>query len=219
MTLAEQVGSTGGSVLARRRIRSAAVHLDGGFAYLEGVLMSRDPEAGVVSHVSTEWLQALYLTDYGRCVRLAALLGAGDPEDVAQEAFLQVFRHLDGLRDRSAAPSYMSRTVVNLVRRRGERSNRLLRGDAKLVTALRRPASTQSAEAQVIGRSADPLIAAALQKLSQPQREVITLRYWADLSVADTAGILCIPEGTVKSHAVRALRQIRDEINEGAEHE
>jgi DNA-directed RNA polymerase specialized sigma24 family protein len=54
-----------------------------------------------------------------RTVRLAALLGAPDPEDAAQEAFCRVFAARSRLRsiDESAVP-YLNRTVVNLVRSR-----------------------------------------------------------------------------------------------------
>jgi RNA polymerase sigma-70 factor (sigma-E family) len=50
---------------------------------------------------------------------------------------------------------------------------------------------------------------AALQSLPRMQRSVVVLRYWLGLSVAETAADLRISEGAVKSHAHRALGQLR----------
>lgn len=49
----------------------------------------------------------------------------------------------------------------------------------------------------------------ALSKLPKRQREVIALRYLADLSEAQTAAELSCSPGTVKSHAARGLRALR----------
>lgn len=52
----------------------------------------------------------------------------------------------------------------------------------------------------------------ALQSLPEMQRSVVVLRYWLGLSVAETAADLRISEGTVKSHAHRALGRLRSEF-------
>ena len=49
----------------------------------------------------------------------------------------------------------------------------------------------------------------ALSKLPKRQREVVALRYLADLSEAQTAAELGCSPGTVKSHAARGLRALR----------
>jgi RNA polymerase sigma-70 factor (sigma-E family) len=49
----------------------------------------------------------------------------------------------------------------------------------------------------------------ALQSLPEMQRSVVVLRYWLELSVAQTAADLRISEGTVKSHAHRGLERLR----------
>jgi RNA polymerase sigma factor (sigma-70 family) len=49
-----------------------------------------------------------------------------------------------------------------------------------------------------------------LAGLPDQQRAVIVLRVWEDLSVADTATMLGIAEGTVKSYTTRALDQLRE---------
>ena len=52
----------------------------------------------------------------------------------------------------------------------------------------------------------------ALQSLPVMQRRTVVLRYWLQLSVSETATDLGISEGTVKSHAHRALAHLRSAV-------
>lgn len=72
----------------------------------------------------------------------------------------------------------------------------------------------------VAGQSDDPAAAtqtileqervrAALEKLSEDQRKIVTLRFFSELSVAETGEALGIREGTVKSRLSRAMEQLR----------
>ena len=57
----------------------------------------------------------------------------------------------------------------------------------------------------------------ALAELSEQYRQVVVLRTVFDLSVADTARVLGIPEGTVKIRLLRGLAKLEDILNEGKE--
>ena len=50
---------------------------------------------------------------------------------------------------------------------------------------------------------------AALALLPNEQRVVLVLRYWEDLSITDTARLLDLSTGTVKSRAFRGLTALR----------
>jgi RNA polymerase sigma-70 factor (ECF subfamily) len=50
----------------------------------------------------------------------------------------------------------------------------------------------------------------ALEKLSQPHRDVLVELYFRGHSVAEAADVLGIPQGTVKSRSYHALRALRD---------
>lgn len=52
-------------------------------------------------------------------------------------------------------------------------------------------------------------VQAALEQLSQADREIIFMRHLEQLSVKEVAAILAMPEGTVKSRHFRALEQLR----------
>ncbi len=63
------------------------------------------------------------------------------------------------------------------------------------------------------------LVAAALARLSSEHREVLVHAHWMGRSVAETAELLDVPPGTVKSrtyYAVRALKLVLDEMGVGS---
>ena len=54
----------------------------------------------------------------------------------------------------------------------------------------------------------------AVLELPDDQREIVVLRYWADLGIDQIAGVLSIPVGTVGSRLSRALARLRDVLGE-----
>ncbi|MHB1711861.1 MAG: RNA polymerase sigma factor [Acidimicrobiales bacterium] len=79
-------------------------------------------------------------------------------------------------------------------------------------TALRVALAPDTAEDQVAGHQEE--LWKALQTLPFGQRQVVVLRFIEDLSEADTAGLLCIPAGTVKSRTARGLVALRQVVRE-----
>ncbi len=78
-------------------------------------------------------------------------------------------------------------------------------------TALGRPDVAETSVCDVEERER---MRAALARLRPQQRAAIVLRYYEDLSEADTAEALGIPLGTVKSTVSRALERLRNELPE-----
>ncbi|MEP6525880.1 MAG: sigma-70 family RNA polymerase sigma factor, partial [Nocardioidaceae bacterium] len=64
-------------------------------------------------------------------------------------------------------------------------------------------------------RETSRMLRDAVNALSPRQREVIVCRYLLDLSEQDTAQVLRIPEGTVKSRLSRGLRALEQELGAG----
>ena len=149
----------------------------------------------------------LYLGHADAAVRLAYLL-TGDrdvAEDLVQDAFIRLAGRLVHLRDPGAFDAYLRRTVVNLSnsyfrRRRVERNYEM-----RLRTSSEPVASGRSVE----DREA---LARALRQLPQRQRAAIVLRFYEDLSEAQTADLIGCRPGTVKSLVSRALEALRKEI-------
>jgi RNA polymerase sigma-70 factor (sigma-E family) len=150
---------------------------------------------------------ALFRARYPEMVRLADLLGADDPEDIAQEAFARLIRKHGSLRDPAAALAYVRASVCNLTRNR----HRHLR-----VVRLRTPAARpeDSSEQAVILREDHREVLAALAGLPPRRREAIVLRYWLDLSEREIAAAMGVSPGTVKSNVSRGLAALAAALRE-----
>jgi len=152
-----------------------------------------------------EAVTVMYRTHYTALVRLAAVV-VGDvatAEDVVQDSFIAMHRSWWGLRDTARALPYLRRSVVN-------RSRSVLRhravADRQFPTLAPELPSAEDSALAVVQRSS---VLAALSTLPLRQREVIVLRYYADLSEAQIAAALGISRGTVKSHTGRAKDALR----------
>ena len=149
----------------------------------------------------------LFRERYPELVRLADLLGADDPEDIAQEAFARLIRRHGSLRDPGLALAYVRASVVNLTRNR----HRHLR-----VVRRRTPAGRHedSSEQVAILHEDHQEVLAALACLPRRTREALVLRFWLDLSEREMAEAMGVSRGTVKSHVSRGLaalaRTLRD---------
>jgi RNA polymerase sigma-70 factor (sigma-E family) len=152
-------------------------------------------------------VSALFRDRYPEMVRLANLLGADDPEDIAQEAFARLIRKHDSLRDPAAALAYVRTSVCKLTRNR----HRHLR-----VVRLRTPAAhdEDSSEQAVILREDHREVLAALAGLPPRRREAIVLRYWLDLSEREIAAVMGVSPGTVKSNVSRGLAALAAVLGE-----
>jgi RNA polymerase sigma factor (sigma-70 family) len=140
----------------------------------------------------------LFRVRYPEMVRLADLLGADDPEDIAQEAFARLIRKHGSLRNPDSALAYVRASVCNLTRNR----RRHLR-----VVRLRTPAGRheESSEQVAMVREEHREVLAALAGLPPRTREALVLRYWLDLSEREMAEAMGVSPGTVKSHVSRGL--------------
>ena len=163
--------------------------------------MTDDRAAGEPDGRASTYEQ-LFHSHFRGMVRLAMMLGADDPEDVAQEAFVRLHGRAKTLRDPHAAVGYLRTTVVNLTRSR-LRHLSVVRRQAEAVDDA--PRDVASAEQDVVRREAGRDLVAALTRLSDRHREALVLRYWLDLSEAEMADAMGVSRGTVKSHVSRGL--------------
>lgn len=152
----------------------------------------------------TDGFRELFEQQFGRMVSLARMMGAPNPEDVAQEAFLKVYTHWKSIRTPSAAPAYLRRTVMNLVRNAALRDP--ARGSTR--TLLGDPIAAASAESVVMGRDDVAMILTAISELPSRQREALVLRHWFGLPYEDVAASLRTSAAPARSLVHRALSRV-----------
>lgn len=144
-------------------------------------------------------------------MRFAYLLtgNKADAEDLLQTALAKVYVAFGRIKERGAIDAYVRRTIVTTQTSRWRR-----RGPRHEVSVSELPATGHDLRP---GPDVADTIALrdalwrALDQLGRRQRAVVVLRYYEDLSEADTAAALGISVGTVKSQAARALSALRAE--------
>lgn len=165
-----------------------------------------------VSQVEEDALRALFDAHAGPLLAFALRLTGGDrgrAEDVVQETLLRAWRHPEAL-DESRGPvrSWLFTVARNVAvdAHRARQARPRETSDAALMTV---PAADE------IERALESwLVADALATLTPDHRAVVVETYYRGRSVAETAAVLGVPAGTVKSRAHYALRALRLALEE-----
>jgi RNA polymerase sigma-70 factor (ECF subfamily) len=157
--------------------------------------------------------------EHQQAVFRLAYLFTGDSdeaEDVAQEAFIRAFRFIDQADPNRPFRPWVLSITANLARNQ-------LRGVKRYLAALRRVASREperfhpAPERDPTGeqRSLEQrALWETVRRLSLEDQQVIYLRYFLELSEEETAEVLGVPGGTVKSRLHRALKRLRARLEQ-----
>jgi RNA polymerase sigma-70 factor (sigma-E family) len=148
---------------------------------------------------------AAYVRDRGEHHLRVAVLLTGDwhaAEDLVQASLVKLYRAWPKLRGDGDPDAYLRRIMVNTHRSWWRARWRRETPAGELPeTVIADFADGQALTAQV---------RQALQTLPRQQRAVLVLRYYADLPEAEVADLLGCSPGTVKTHAHRGLRALRE---------
>jgi RNA polymerase sigma-70 factor (sigma-E family) len=148
---------------------------------------------------------ALYEASALGLIRMAYVMLGDQPsaEDVVQEAFCGLYRRWDRLASTDGALYYVRTSVLNgcrsALRRRAVRHGFVQR------RALADQLPAVSAETVVLGGEEREEVIRALMRLPDRQREVLILRFYAELPDEEIGRVMGIRPGTVRSTAFRAL--------------
>jgi RNA polymerase sigma-70 factor, ECF subfamily len=133
---------------------------------------------------------------------LAIVGNEADAADATQEAFVDAWRSIRGLRDAARFDAWLTRVAVNAarmtLRSRRRRTVREIPA-ASIGGVLPEPAP----EASDVGR-----LRAALDRLPVEQRALLALRHLDGRGIPEIAAILEVPEGTTKSRLFTARRAL-----------
>lgn len=120
-------------------------------------------------------------------------------EDLAQQTLARVWASWGRVRSVSNRRAYVHRMALNAARSRFRRLAAERRARGRL--GVRRAEEPDTAAALAVR--------AAVAALPRRQRAAIVLRYFADLSVRDTAAAMGCAEGTVKALTFKAIAALR----------
>jgi RNA polymerase sigma factor (sigma-70 family) len=168
------------------------------------------PGRGSDGVARSELVDVVFRRHYVSLLKLAVVMvgDRGAAEDAVQEAFVALHRNWEKLRDPEAAEAYVRSAVLNRCRSwvRRQVTQRAVR-PLMLVREHH-----ESPEDTTVGREEAGSLVAQLRTLARRQREVLACRYVLEMSVAETAALLDISEGSVKVHAHRGLQALQSRI-------
>ena len=158
----------------------------------------------VVTRAEPDWEHefAEYVAARSRLLCTTAYLLCGDwhrAEDHTQTALTKLYLAWRRIDRRGSVDAYARRVLVRTVIDEGRRPWRRERAVDVLPEVAGSP-----------DRADDRLdLLAALARLPARQRAAVVLGYWSDLGVAETAAVLGVTEGTVKSSSSKGLAALR----------
>ena len=124
---------------------------------------------------------------------------SSDAEDVLQEVFLRVLRRRPLWNDAEHQKAWFLKVTVNCSK-------------TLLTSAFRRQTVPETEDAALTMMEHDTDVYAAVLALPEKYRTVVHLHYYEGYGVKEIAGVLRLPENTVKSHLFRARDMLREQL-------
>jgi len=169
----------------------------------------RAGDASAVEHFVQTYQQDVYR------LALSILDDSNEAEEATQEALLVALRSLDSFHGASSLKTWLFSITVNICRTRWQHQKRRERLQQILHRVFER-SSSPSAEDNSIQNESRETLWRAIHRMDEKHYIAIVLRYYHDLSVAEIAHILQIPEGTVHSRLNTARKRLHEILKEGS---
>jgi RNA polymerase sigma-70 factor (ECF subfamily) len=150
----------------------------------------------------------------GLAFRTAYLLtgSAADAEDAAQVGFVKAWTALPRFRSGAPFKPWLLRIVANEAHNRRRAGGRRAALAVRAIAAQPPDDASPSPEGAALGRERQEELVAAVNRLDERDRDVLTCRYFLELSEEETSQVLGVRRGTVKSRTARALERLRGEV-------
>lgn len=158
-----------------------------------------------------EWAwQEIYHSLAGQLVGYLAMKGSGEPEDQASETLLQVARNIDSFE--GDEDQFRSWVFVIAHRRLIDARRRAGRRPTTIELEAEHGGETGDVELEAIAQITTTEVMSLLEVLTDDQREVISLRTLADLSLEQTADVMGKRVGSIKALQRRAIARLRKHL-------
>jgi RNA polymerase sigma-70 factor, ECF subfamily len=188
--------------------------------------MGSDPEVDLLARCrrgEAEAWDELFDRHYAAAGRFIFQLGHDftheDAEEICQEVFLSVIKNLDAFHGESQFQTWLFRIAANKARDYRERLHAAKRGGGQTPVSLQAedpesglavdpPGSAPTPDAALINAEQAALVHQAVDRLEEPCREIIELRYFADLSYEEISRTLKLNPKTVSSRLSKCLDRL-----------
>jgi len=152
-------------------------------------------------------------------IQLSPDFTSEDVEEIAQEVFLSVIKNLSSFHGASQLQTWIFRIAVNKARDFREKQHAAKRGGGRTPVSLQAedperglsldPASpAPGPDSELLKAEESTLVRSALERLGDPCREIIQLRYFGDLSYEEIGRALHLNEKTVSSRLSKCLDRL-----------
>lgn len=190
--------------------------------------MTADPEGPLIARCrqgeERAWneLFDLHYAAAGRFVfQLSPAFSREDVEEICQETFLAVIKNIQSFEGGSRLQTWIFRIAANKARDYRERQQASKRGGGQTVLSLQQengddnqplqvPSALPAPDALLMSAERAEHVGLALERLEEPCREVIQLRYFADLSYDEIASELKMNPKTVSSRLSKCLDRLEE---------
>ncbi len=135
---------------------------------------------------------------------------AGDAEDLTQETFLNLYRKLDLHDPKRKFSAWLVTMARNLAVSQHRRRMPTPLAPEIVAEAIRDV--LPGPESTLLWQETANELHLAIRKLPEDLREAVIFRYLLDLQINEIAGLLDLPEGTVKSRVFKARQELRDTL-------
>ena len=158
-----------------------------------------------------------WVIEHGVAVRgyIQALLRRTDlAEDLVQEVYRRAWQARDRYEDQGSPRAYLLRIADRIVCDHGRRANREVTLDDAVWSEIE-PLNRDEPPSQSLAKEeAAAALNAAMNALTEPQRRVLLLRYYGELSFEEIAGTMECSLSTALSHCRRGLAALRKIVTE-----
>jgi RNA polymerase sigma-70 factor (ECF subfamily) len=153
--------------------------------------------------------------------QLASDFTREDAEEICQEVFLSVIKNIGSFHGGSQFQTWLFRIAANKARDYRERQRAAKRGggqtpvslnaeDAETGLPIDPPSHAPAPDADLLNAEKIELVREALDRLGDPCREIIELRYFADLSYEELSRALKLNPKTVSSRLSKCLDRLEE---------